>query len=399
MSQRTTLADILSRMDRWDSIVGEEEQFKVRDLDSAIRKLRRRTVMAWMIQKSTLRVFKDVLEYPLASDHDELAFLDNSNKEKFASKPRFRFTTMKEFYEDPDYRNDLAEIWDNNERVLGVRYNPNNVSSVRLNNAETVGDWTLSGDAGTKALDSVIFKEGNGSIKVPITLSASTATVKNDLTSDQTDANYKQKYHFKWVYLDAVPTSISLRYHVSASVYLETTGITTQFAGQSLKADQWNLVAHDLNAATATGSLGATPTFTYEEIDLIGAATGTYFVDASYVRQWELLDYYYYSKFMIATVGETTGDQEYFFNSSGVYSTDSQLVGDSEWADAIMFEALLETAINTENGILINQFKGDRDNAMKELGLKYPNLVPIAVTKKWRFDTNPGHHGTGKNYV
>lgn len=392
MPTRTNLSDILSRMDRWDSIVSQEEQYKVRDLDSAIRKLRRRTVLPWTLQKSTLRVFQDVLEYPMASDHDELAFMDNEKK-SFAEKPRFRFTSIKEFYEDINYRNDLAEIWDGNDRFLGIRYRTKNASSVLLNNAETVGDWTASNDASSPTAETVVYKEGNGSIRFTNTSSAGTATMKGNLTSNQTDGNYKRKYHFMLVYLDAVPTSISLRYHIDSSNYLETTGITTQFSGQALKADDWNLVAHDLNSADAVGTISATPTFTYEEIDLVGAATGTYYIDASYVRQWELLDYWYYSKNLIALVGETTANQEYFYNSSGVYSTDSQLVGDSEWADAIMFEALLETAINLENGVLINQFKGDRDNAMRELDKKYPNLIPIITTSKWRLDTNPGHHG------
>lgn len=392
MPTTTTLADILSRMDRWDSILAEEEQFKVRDLDEAMRMLRRDTVLPWTLQQTTLRVFDDVLEYPVASDHDELAFFDN-DKKVFGDKPRFRFTSIKEFYEDPDYRNDLAEIWDNNDRHLGVRYKCRNTSDVKLNNAETIGDWTASGDADSVAAETVMYKEGNGSVKVVVTSSSGTATIKNNLTSNQNDTVYKRKYHFKWVYLDVVPDSISMRYHIDSSNYLETTGITTQFSGQALKADEFNLIAHDLNSATPNGTIGTSPTFTYEEIDLVGSSiSGTYYIDASYAREWELLDYWYYSKNMVATVGQTTANQEYFFNSSGVYSTDSMLVGDSEWADLIMYDALLRAATNKENKILVDRFNADKQRALSSLQDKYPDMVPIITTSKWRFDTTPGRH-------
>ena len=389
MSQRTNLSDILSRMDRWDTIQNEEEQYKVRDLDEALRSLKRRMPLPWVLQKATLKVFDGVLEYPVASDHDELAFLDNEKK-AYGNKPRFRFTSIAEFYEDIDYRNDLAEIWDGNDRFLGIRYKTKDAVNVLLNNAETASEWAPSGDATAVALDNVIYKEGNGSIKVFITSSSGTATIKNTLSSNQTDSSYKRKYHFKRVYLDAVPTSISLRYHIDASNYLETTGITTQFSGQALKADAWNLVAHDLNAATATGTIGTTPTFTYEEIDLVGASTGTYYIDNSYVRQWDTLDYWYYSKYSVALTGYTTGNQEYFFNSSGVYSTDSQLLGDLEWVDAVMYEACALSSTNKENSVLLKEFKEKRDEALARLSLKYPDLVPIIITHTWRFDTEPG---------
>lgn len=389
MSQRTLLSSILDRMNRWDSIVQEEEQYKIRDLDEALRALRRSAPMPWVIQKGSLRVFEGVLEYPTATDHDELAFFDN-NTQGFGSKPRFRFTSIQEFYEDLDYRNDIAEIWDGNDRFLGVRYDTKNASSVSLNNAETVGDWSVSGDATSVALDSVVFKEGNGSMRVAITSSAATATIKNTLTSNQTDSLYKRKYHFKKVYLDAVPTSIKMRYQVDDSNYLETTGITTQFSGQALKADAWNLIAHDLNTAVATGTVATTAVFTSEKIILLGAATGTYYFDASHVRQWELLDYWYYSKFSIALVGSTTGNQEYFFNSSGVYSTDSQLIGDSEWVDAVMYEALNLSATNKENNVISKEFKDKKVECLGRLALKYPDMVPIVITQRWVFNTEPG---------
>ncbi|NCN07047.1 MAG: hypothetical protein GW946_04390, partial [Candidatus Pacebacteria bacterium] len=289
----------------------------------------------------SLKVFDGVLEYPVPNDYDELAYPDDPrNDSNYAARARFRFTSLQQFYENPDYRNDIAEIRDGNEVFLGVRYSPSGVASQILNNAEDEDDFTASADADSVAEDLVNYKEGNGSIQVAITNSADTATVKNTFDSF-TDADYKKKYHFKWIYLDAVPTSVTLRFQVDDSDYLETTGITTQFSGQPFKADSWNLVAHDLNEATEVGTISTSSVWASEKIILIGAATGTYYIDASYLRQWTLLDLWYYSLYNVALVASTTADQEFFMNSSEVYSTDSKLIGDLEWADCVMYEAML----------------------------------------------------------
>lgn len=370
-------------MDAWQSIEVIEQQYKIRALDSSIRRLRRRALFPSARRKTTLKVFDGVLEYPLASDHDELVFLDNQ-PEGYSGKARFLETDFKQLYENVSGRNQLTDqIWDNGTQLLGVRYKDIPSGSVLLNNAEVVSEWTASGTASSPTLDKVTFKEGDGSIKFTVT--AGTATMQNTLPNDQTDGDYKKKYHFKLIYLDAVPTSITMRYHVDAFNYLETTGITTQFAGQALKADDWNLIAQDLNAATATGTIATTPTFTFEEFDLVGAGAGTYFVDTSYVRQWELLDYWYYSKNYVATVGETTANQEYFYNSSEVALTDSQLVSETEWADVCMYDALYLLAADFENQRLQRVFERRRDEVWDDLMERYPMMIPHPITLKYRF--------------
>jgi len=388
MAELTNLSTLINRMQRWQVLSTVEEQYLVRDLDEALRTLKRTIRPPWNLKKGSLKVFSGVLEYPVASDHDELAFLDDpKNPSYYSDRPRFRYTSLKEFYENPDDRNDLAEIWDEGTKYLGVRYNPiDGDQAVRLDDAEDDDYWTGSGDAGTPVEDTTFYKFGNGSIRVPITSSTGTATIKNTLLTAYSDSEYKKKYHFKWVYLDAVPTSITLRLHIDASNYLETSGITTQFNGQSLKADSWNLVAQDLNTATETGTVSTTSSFAYEECDLVGASTGTYYFDKSEILEWSLMDYWYYSTYNIATVGEIVANQEYFMNSSEVYSTDSQLVGDSEWADVIMYEAMLIALTDKEvKENVMSLIYSKRSQAWDDLISKYPSLEPLMTTLKYRF--------------
>jgi len=388
MAELTNLSTLINRMQRWQVLSTVEEQYLVRDLDEALRTLKRTIRPPWNLKKGSLKVFSGVLEYPVASDHDELAFLDDpKNPSYYSDRPRFRYTSLKEFYENPDDRNDLAEIWDEGTKYLGVRYNPiDGDQAVRLDDAEDDDYWTGSGDAGTPVEDTTFYKFGNGSIRVPITSSTGTATIKNTLLTAYSDSEYKKKYHFKWVYLDAVPTSITLRLHIDASNYLETSGITTQFNGQSLKADSWNLVAQDLNTATETGTVSTTSSFAYEECDLVGASTGTYYFDKSEILEWSLMDYWYYSNYNIATVGEEVANQEYFMNSSEVYSTDSQLVGDSEWADVIMYEAMLIALTDKEvKENVMSLIYSKRNQAWDDLISKYPSLEPLMTTLKYGF--------------
>lgn len=375
-------------MQRNQALATVETQYLIRDLDEAIRASRRGMPMPWTLQKTTLRVFDSVLEYPVPADYDELAYLDKDNNSFYPASARFKFTSLQQFYENPDYRNDIAEIRDANETFLGVRFRGDNVTSQLLSDAEDSDDFTASGDATAVAEETVIVKKGNGSIKVTITSSASTATVKNTFNSSFTDANYKQKYHFKWVYLDAVPTSIKLRFQVDDSNYLETTGITTQFSGQPLKADAWNLVAHDLNTATATGTVSTSSTWASEKIILLGASTGTYYIDDSHLRKWSLLDFWYYSRYNVALVASTTANQEYFYNSSEVYSTDSKLVGDSEWIDVIMYDAMLIGLNDKKEFELMKDVAGRMQNALNKLISAYPSMQPLMITTKYRLSTD-----------
>ena len=371
-------------MDRFQTVAPVEEQYKVQDLDSAIKYYRREFQFPQTLQKGSLRVFADQLEYPVPTDFDEFAFLNNKEK-NWVRKPRPRFTSLAEFYEDPNYQNDAAEIWDGNDRFLALRYRLNRGSSQLISSAEDASLYTGSGDAGTPVIDNVFFDDGAGSIRYPVTLSSNTATFSFSFTSIS-DSLYKQKYAFYKVYFPTVPTSVVLRYGNDSSNYLSAT-VTTQFSGQSFKAGQWNILAFDLNTATTTGTI-TTTAFDYGAIIPTGVTTGNYYVDASYLKSWELLTFWYYSKFTVALTGSTPANQEYFINSSGVYATDSSFVGDSEWTEVIKYKALMFTLADRKDKELKADITADLERAERTLFRLYPSMRPSITTSKYNFETD-----------
>ena len=390
----TKLSTILNRMDRYQTIANIEEQYKVRDLDDALRNLRREIQPAWSSKKSTIRIFDDILEYPIADDHDALHYVDSSNlsnngfnsSNSLQSPARFFFTSLKEFYENPDYRNDLAEIWDNGTRFLGIRYTDFNFGSATVDTSTTVGNYTTSGDAGTPALDQVFFKVGNSSIKIPVVNNTGTATIEI-APSASYDANYKRKYFFIYVYLDSAPTSIDLRFGTDSSNYLSKT-VTTQFSGAGFKADDWNLLGFDLNAPDSTTGTIGTGTFNYAAVIMTGATTGTYYINQSYLREWTLMDYWYYTSYNVKTLSSSVPNQEYFMDNNETYSLDSELVGDKEWADVIMYDAILIGMEDEENSVIKGAIKEKRDKAMQKLMDNYPSEKPLITNRKWNFETD-----------
>lgn len=390
MSLRSTkLSTIIARMQRYQDVLqNSNEIYIVRDLDEEIRAVRRLMPFPWTLQKGSLRVFEGVKEYAVAADHDELAYLDTDKNVYYSQRARFKYTSLQQFYEDPNNRNQMAEIFDGNHRFLGVNYKNIATASRLLNNCENAADFTVTGDAGTPVLDQVMYKEGAGSIRIPITNSANTASIRCAYINSVNDSAYKKKYQFVWIYLDAVPTSIELRHESSAVNYLYTTGITTQFDGSPFKADAWNLVAQDLNLASQQGTFDSTAQ-AFGRVVLTGAATGTYFIDAFYLREWELMDYWYYSIYNVLASGGTLASKEYFYNDDAApaYDTSDALIGDSEWADVIQYGAMINNLIDIKaSKDSKSEFLSKREAAWQALIMKYPSLEPVIITDRYNFE-------------
>jgi len=397
--QSTLVSTILNRMNRFKDINSEEEQFKIRDLDSSLRESRRTIKYPWTLQQGSLKVFQDVLIYPVPSDYDDIGYLDTDKDVSYRNRARFKFTSLREFFENPDNRNDLSEIHDSGTAMLGVRYDDNNGGSIQLDGGEDVSKYTATGDASDPVKDTVTFKKGSASIKITITNSSGVASVKDLFTQSISDTNYKQKFHFKWIFLASTPTNIEMRFQTDDNNYLTTT-VTTQFSGQAFKANQWNLIAHNLDEATETGTFDST-SIVSEKMVLTGASTGTYYFDESNLRQWTLMDFWYYSKFNVKTVSASVADQEFIMNTSEVYSTDSSIIGDLEWIDVVMYDAMLLTLNNSENDKIWTKILRRRDLAWDALMDKYPDLTPLQIETKYRFRTDftsPANYSDGHNH-
>ena len=377
----------MEEMNREKDIDNLEEQYKVKAIDGAIRALRRESVFPWCVKKGSLKVFNGVKEYPVASDHDELMFLEPTNIENYASTARFFNTTPKQFYQDVmSNRNLLAEIWDAGTPMLGVDYKDLGLESIELDNAEDSDNYAASDDAVSVSEDTVNYKEGNGSIRVVITSSTAVATIKNTFTTAQNDSLYKNKYHFRWIYLDAVPTSIEIRLQTDDSNYIKTV-VTAQFSGQAFKADSWNLIAHNLNEATEIGTFNSA-SIASEKIILNAAATGVYYLDTANLREWKLFDYWYYSRYVVMASGSSAADQEKFYRSSD-YNTADSLIGDQEWIDVILFESMERLLVGINNVNLFSYVMRKKKEAWDAFDSKYPNMVPVPTTMRYRFDNDP----------
>jgi len=386
----TPLSFLLDTMNSYRDFENVEEPYKVRQIDTAMRMIRQKTNYPWNLTKGTLRVFDDVFEYPITSDHDEIAYIEKQDIERYADTARFFNTSIKQFYQDVNStRNLMADIWKDGTRLIGLNYKDFQLPSSLLSSAGVASEYTASDDASGVVLDSVTFKKAPSSIQFTVTNSAGVATIKNTITA-MSDTNYKNKYQFRWVYLDAVPTSIEMRLQTDDSNYLSTV-VTTQFSGQAFVADDWNLIAQDLNTATETGTFDST-SIASEKTILNGAATGTYRLDQSNLRQWELMDKWYYSKNNVVSSGSSSADREYFIltseSSSDIDTTDS-LLGDSKWIDFTLWTAMRLLLGDIENRTLLSLITEERNKAEQAFNAKYPTMTPLITTSRHRFNNNP----------
>lgn len=385
--QSTTLAILLEEMNREKDIDNLEEQYKVKAIDGAIRRLRRESVFPWTIKKGSLKVFNGVKEYPVASDHDEIIYLDPTNLEAYSQTARFFNTSLQQFYEDVmSNRNLMTEIWQDGTPKLGVNYKDLGLESLQLDPAEDSDNYTPTDDAVSVSEDLVNYKEGNGSIRIVITNSTGINTVKTTFDSVINDSKYKSKYHFVLRYFDNVPTSIEMRLQTDDSNYLKTV-VTTQFAGQAFKADSWNLIAHNLGEATEMGTIDSS-NFTSQKVIVNGEATGIDYQDTSNLREWKLFDYWYYSKYVVMADGSSAADQEKFWRSSN-YNTADALIGDQEWIDVILYEAMEGLLVGINNVNLFSYIMRKKKEAWDAFSAKYPDMVPVITTIRNRFDNDP----------
>jgi len=386
----TPLSFMIDVMDQQRDFANAEQQYKVRALDTALRQFRMKTNFPWNLKKGTIRVFNGVYEYPITADHGEIGYVDKQNIRSYADTARFYNTSLQQFYEQVNsYRNLMADIWKDGTRFIGLNVDNMGLNSVELDNAEVVGRYSTDGDASGEVLDNILFKEGNGSIRFNITDSTGIAGIENT-TGIGSDTDYKTKYQFVWVYLSSVPDSIEIRLQTDSSNYLSTV-VTTQFAGNAFVANDWNLIAHDLNTASETGTFDEN-SIASEKVVFNGASTGTYRIDTSYLKQWKLLDKWYYSNFNVIDSSGVVPSREYFIPVSGDTSdidlTDS-LLGDSKWIDVLVGRAMRTLLADIENPTLLSWVREFRKEAEMQFNSKYPSMSPLITTLRQRFDNDP----------
>lgn len=383
----TTLQELLNRMNAYTPIANLSEVIKVNAIDQSIRAFRMSNQPPWTLQKTTLRVFINQELYPVPTDFERVAIIDDQlgQDSDFGQHPRYTFTSLRDFLEDPSGGNAIAEVWQGGTRFIGCRNNTNpGMTQALLENPSVAADWAGSGDAGTPVLDNVIFRTGSTSIRVPITFSSGTATVLNTFQVPTIDANYKTKYFFCAVYLatTTVPSSILINLRTNASNYLSAT-VTTQFAGQPLVANDWNVLAIDLNTAAVTGTV----TGTFRSVQYVFTETvgGNCYFDASFLKGWILQDFWYYSTYNVLN---SSTYQEYFAPDSATYTLSSVLLGDTAWHDPIMYEACTYLLSDQKESAIFGQVSALRDRAWGQFFQRYPDESPQITTDVYRFGTD-----------
>ncbi len=392
----TSLSELLTRMSRYQSLLATDELYRVQDIDEAIRDIKRKHRLPFLAKLGQLKVFPDVLLYPAAPDHDYLLYLDtNDDTVPYGNRMRARYTSLQQFYEDLDYRNTIAEIWDTNTLMLGVRDKsvpPGFLTgSQLLDNAGSISNYTASLDASGLYLDTVNFVDQantNSSVRFTNVNTTNEALVEWTFGEGSfTDGSYLTKYFFVYVYLTGVPTSIELRFGADNGNYLHTT-VTAQFSSQALKPNAWNLLAFDLNNATTVGTINTSTVFNYGAVKLNSAPSGFYNVDTSYSRGWTQLDYWYYGRYIVQTPSATSPDKQCFIAPDGSYDVTDSLIGDYEWADLVMYEAMLRGLGDKENEKLYQQVVSWRDIALVKMMENYPDAHPLQITQGYRFRTD-----------
>ena len=397
-----TLQNLLNRMNRWQTIYSIETQFKVSDLDDALRTIKRKHNLPFFQKMGTIKIFQDVYIYRPPEDLDHMIFVDYpQNDLPFGAHMRARFTSLQQFWEDPDYRNDIAEIWDNGQLTLGIRNktweNEQGITSQQINDASSIEGYTTHDDAHDIRLDYVNYVTGSSSLAFNVIDSSGVATVDNEFTSFN-DPQYKRKWFFIWLYFSGLPSSVDLRFGVDSSNYLSK-NVTEQFSGIPLTANQWNLVAFDLNDADMTGLIDEQSLFGWFSFSLNDAPSGEYNLDSSYLRGWELANIWYYSKYAVKSEGATRADKQYFVDPiTGEYNTNDALVGEEPWADVVMYEAIMNGLTDEQNESVLPKMLAKRDEAWEKLAEIWPDMKQQVNTTRYRYDTDysaPFDNGLG----
>ena len=326
----TTLGTLINRMDRYQAISKIDAVYKVQDIDDAIRSARRICKFPWDIMQKNLKIFADIVSYNPESDFDGLAYLDDNSKYK-TDKPDFQYTSLKQFFEDPTNRNLIAEIWNEGQRTLGVKYKNAGLSQIIIDNCSDETKYSVSGDFISKELEEINTAVSSYAIKLNCTENTDIATVSCYFT-DFIDAEYKKKYFFVYLYLASVPTSIDLKLKKDDDNYLSK-NILTQFDGSIFKAGEYNVLAFDLNDCIVEGATGGE--FNSYDLTLNGISTGTYYIADSFLKEWKNLNYAYYSNKRIKTT-ENVYKEQFLSVETNEYDLTDVLIGEDIFSDIIL---------------------------------------------------------------
>jgi hypothetical protein len=362
-------------------LINTNKEDMVRDIDSFLGTSQNDYKYPFRIKKVATRVFDDVYLYPTEPDYAELSFLDSQQGENH--KPlQFVFNSYRMFLQDFGYENRWAEIWENGSIFSGIKYKSGRPdATILLDGAESADNYTGSQDAGTPVTDNVFFSQGTASVRVPVILNTGNATVSWTLPVASALTNYRRKYFFIDVFLPSIPDDITLTINISPTDFLSQT-VTTQFSGKGFEAGTWNTLAIDLNTANQTGVLGSS--FVSASISINGVITGDYYIDASWLRAWELLDKWYYSN-NACLRNDGVYQQGFYDLVTDTYEEDTSLIGPNEWSYVVMYGAMMISYVNKGEYEALAEIKRLFAGAEESLKNRYPSNQTVVTDRMWDF--------------
>lgn len=379
---------------RFQTINTVAEKDFIRDLDSALAILKIDYKLPFRRRLNSLRLFSGITRYALPEDYDELSYIDPNTKQEIIDRNRFKFQSFDQFLEDSDYRNDWCEFFEDGEISLGCRKIGAGPSRL-IDGCESVSGFVASGDITAIALDSVTMYEGNASLAMTVVASSGTATIEKTLAPYAfSNSRIRRNYPFYALYIPAgvvAPTSLTLRFGVDNTNFFFKT-VTTRFDGGAFRAGAWNIVAFDIDTASTFGSVPVTSTWNYYAVIMTGAESGTYFLDAVYLREWTLTDLWYFSKNMVQLVNGTF--QQGFLNAdTDDYATDTALIGPIEWAYVVVYAAMMFSLGDKTDNDLYSKVEKWLKTANDKLMARYKSVTPQITNSNWKFRSDFQNRG------
>ncbi len=381
----TTLAELFTKLNFYKDIDKQDDLYKVIALDDALNEFRRDNRLPWTIQKSTLKLFKNILYYEPDSSHDSLINLNRNEVDGFSEALSYFNTDINQFIEmTKRQRNLLTQLYIDGNKALGVRNIEQEIFNVVLDNAGDEDTYAAVSNATEIGENTVYTLDDNNSISYDI---IGTATIKNTYETAVDDEDYLEKYYIRRIYLKAVPTSIELRSQTNDSNYIKAT-LTEQVTGLPFIANDWNYIGFAYEDGTEVGTFDSSDIASSKII--ITGYTGIMYISYDSIDEFLLQQYWFYSKFAVMSSAATTPDKVEFLNyESNNYDITDSLVGPTKWIDPIVKKAREQLVLGIENEVVRKGIAKRSERATAQFDRNFPNQEPKLTTVTRRFNDNP----------
>ena len=274
--------------------------YQVHERTSSIMRAHVKPLEMIRTQALASAVYDDIYNYTLPTDYDDLIdLIPEDNRTLWDNAFR---TNAGQFDREKAARNKTVSIEGNNGRKI-IRINwrsrqPKVLNSMNSYNGN--GTFTAVGSATGVTTDNIFFVSGGGSTKFTHNASGDGIQCTNmqpvDLTSESTVGSV-----FVWVFLSALPTSMSAVFGNDLTTkYWTAVDQTTQADGTSFQVG-WNLLKFDWSSATQTGTVAPASIDSLKLTLASTGALGTVRVDNVTVAIGRNFELKYYSKYLFQT--------------------------------------------------------------------------------------------------